>query len=186
VRPADEVDVVFLAEALHDFLTEGEGDSAVVLTPTLHVLVGVGPEEVAQEPRVWHVRRPHDALDLFQRVQFGRESPVHADDLLVDQRGDGQAVEAVCERLPNANVVPAFALVVEPVDTVDRGALVVASQQEEVLWVLYLVCEQQTHRLQRLLPTVHVVAQEQVVRVWGEPAVFEQSQQIEELAMHVA
>jgi hypothetical protein len=34
-------------------------------------------------------------------------------------------------------------LVVEAVDTVDRGTLMVASQYEEVLWVLNLVGQQQ-------------------------------------------
>jgi len=52
---------------------------------------------------------------------------VHAEDLLVDEGGDGQAVEAVGEGLPNSNVVSALALVVETVNSVDRGALVVAS-----------------------------------------------------------
>lgn len=41
-------------------------------------------------------------------------------------------------------------LVVEAVDAVDRGALVVAAQQEEVLGVLDLVSQQQADRLQTL------------------------------------
>ena len=63
---------------------------------------------------------------------------MHAEDLLVDDRGDREAVEAVGERLPELDVVPALALVVEAVDAVDRRALVVAAQQEEVLRVLDL------------------------------------------------
>ena len=58
--------------------------------------------------------------------------------LLIYQCGNGQAVEAVCEGLPQPDVVPPLALVVEAVDPVDGRALVVPSQQEEVLWVLDL------------------------------------------------
>lgn len=38
---------------------------------------------------------------------------MHAEYLLVHNGGDGQAVEAVRERLPQLDVVPALALVVE-------------------------------------------------------------------------
>ena len=68
--------------------------------------------------------------------------------------------------------------IVEAVDSVDAGALVVAPQEEEVLRVLDLVRQQQADRLQRLLPAVHVVPQEQVVRLGREPAVLEQPQEV--------
>jgi hypothetical protein len=68
---------------------------------------------------------------------------VHGEDLLIDDGGDGQAVEAVGESLPKLDVVSSLALIVETVDTVDRGALVVTAENEEVLRVLNLVCEEQ-------------------------------------------
>jgi hypothetical protein len=58
--------------------------------------------------------------------------------LLVYQCCYWEAVEAVCEGPPQPDVVPPFALVVEAVDAVDGGTLVVASQQEEILRVLDL------------------------------------------------
>jgi len=48
-------------------------------------------------------------------------------------------------------------LVVEAVDAVDGRTLVVATQQEEVLRVLDLVCEQQAHALEAVLAPIHVV-----------------------------
>ena len=54
----------------------------------------------------------------------------------------------------------------------------VAPEEEEVLWVLDLVGEQEADGLERLLPPVHVVAQEQVVGLGREPSVLEQSQQV--------
>jgi len=64
---------------------------------------------------------------------------VHCEDLLIDDCRDRQAVEAISERLPQLDVVPSLALVVEAVDPVDGGAFVIATQDEEVFRVLDLV-----------------------------------------------
>lgn len=138
VRPAHQVQVVFLQELGHAVRAERVRHAAVVLAPPLDVLVRVGPEEVAEEARVGHVGRPGHLFDLVEGLELGGEPPVHAEDLLVDEGGDGEAVEAVGEGLPEADVVAPLALVVEPIDAVDRGALVVAAEQEEVLGVLDL------------------------------------------------
>ena len=71
------------------------------------------------------------------------------------------------------NGVSQRTLVVEPVNPVDARALVVPPQHEEVLRVLDLVRQQEADRLERLFATVHVIAQEEVVGFWREPAVFE-------------
>ena len=46
------------------------------------------------------------------------------------------------EALPNLDVAPPLALVIEPVDAGDVGGLVVAAKQEKVLGVLDLVAKQ--------------------------------------------
>ena len=79
---------------------------------------------------------------------------------------------------PVQNCISALTFVVEPVDPVNTGTFVVAPEEEEVLRVLDLVGEQQADGLQRLLPPVHVVAQEQVVGLGRETAVLEQPQQV--------
>ena len=68
-----------------------------------------------------------------------------AADLLIYQSCDRQAVEAVCESLPQANVIPPFAFVIEPINSIDGSALMVASQQEEVLRVLNLQSRYKSH-----------------------------------------
>ena len=52
MSPADEVEVVPAQELRDHVLPEGEGDAAVVLAPAHDVLVGVGPQQVAQQARV--------------------------------------------------------------------------------------------------------------------------------------
>lgn len=54
----------------------------------------------------------------------------------------------------------------------------IATQQEEVFGVFDLVGEKQTDGLQRLLPSVYVVSQEQVVAFWGEASVFKEPEEI--------
>ncbi len=134
---------------------------------------------------VWYVCGSHDAPDLFHGLQVWTEASVTAEDLLVHDGGDGQAVEAVRERLPQLDVESPLALVVESVDPVNTGALVVAPEQEEVLRVLDLVGQQEADGLQRLLAAVHVVAQEEVVGLWRKAAVLEQTQQVRVLAVDV-
>lgn len=50
-------------------------------------------------------------------------------------------------------------LIIESIYSVDGGALMIPSQQEEVLRVFDFVGQKQTDGLQRLLPSVHIVSQ---------------------------
>lgn len=76
--------------------------------------------------------------------------------------------------------------IVETVDPVDGGALVVAPEDEEVLWVFDFVGEEEADGFEALLAPVDVVAQEEVVGIGREPTVLEQTQQVIVLAVNVA
>ena len=136
--------------------------------------------------KVAYIGRSHDSPDLLHRVQVRAQTTVHGEDLLIDDSGDGQAVEAVGECLPQLDVVSALALVVETVDTVDGSTLVVAAEDKEVLGVLDLVCEEQADSLQRLLATIDVVTEEEVVGLGGKAAIFEEPQQVVVLAVDIS
>jgi hypothetical protein len=110
---------------------------------------------------------------LLQRAQLGAETSVHAEDLLINDSSDGQTVKAVGEGLPKLDVVAALALIIEAIDTVDGGAFVVSSQEEEVLGVLDLVGEEKTDSFEALLSAVHVISEEKVVGIRREPAILE-------------
>ena len=69
-------------------------------------------------------------------------------DLLVYNRRYRQTIETVGERLPEFDVVTTFAFVVEAVDAVDGGALMIASEQEKVLGEFDLVGEEETNGLE--------------------------------------
>lgn len=110
---------------------------------------------------------------------------MHAEYLLVDDSCHGHHVEHIGEYLPQLEVVLPLALVVEAVEPVDGGALVVAPEHEEVLGVLDLVGQEQAHALDGLLAPVHIVPQEQVVDFSGVAALLEDPQQIPVLPVDV-
>ena len=49
----------------------------------------------------------------------------------------------------------------------------VASQNEKVFRVFYLVCEKKADGFERLFPSVYIVAKEEIVGFWWEAAVLE-------------
>ena len=198
MRTADEVHVVLLQEARNYIWTKGKADTSIVLAPSGNVLVWVGPKEIAEKTAVgnlsWlarvlyrdshvdcdmdltHIGGSHDAPNLLHRVEIGAQAAVHGEDLLINDGGDGQAVEAVGESLPKLDVVASLALVVETVDAVDGSTLVVTAENEEVLGVLDLVRQQKADGLERLLATVDVVTEEEVVGLGREATVLEESE----------
>lgn len=75
--------------------------------------------------------------------------------------------------------------IIETVNSVDAGALVVATEDEEVFRVLDLVCQQEADGLQRLFATIDIIAQEQIVSLWGEASILEQTEQVIVLAVDI-
>lgn len=64
---------------------------------------------------------------------------MHCEYLFVNDCCDGEAVEAICECFPQFDVIPALAFIIESVNAIDGCALVIASEDEEVLGILYFV-----------------------------------------------
>lgn len=83
---------------------------------------------------------------------------MHADDLVVDEGGHWQAVETLREHLPELYVESSFAFIVESVDPVDGRALMIASEQEEVLGILDFVGQEQADGFDVVFASVDIVA----------------------------
>ena len=98
---------------------------------------------------------------------------MHAKDFVINKCGNWHTVENILEFFPDADRVTTLALVVEAVDAVNLPTLMVPSQQEKVLLELDLVGEEQDNRFKRILSTVHIIPQEQVVGLGRETTIFE-------------
>jgi hypothetical protein len=63
---------------------------------------------------------------------------MHTEDFLINDGSNWEAVETISEGFPQLDVIPSLAFIVESIDSVDGGALMVSSEEEEVLRYLIL------------------------------------------------
>jgi len=86
-----------------------------------------------------------------------------AKDFVLDQSCYGHAIEDVLESFPYLDVESSFAFIVKPVNSVETGDFMVASEQEEIAWVLDFVTEKKDDCLETFGSSIHVISQEQIV-----------------------
>mmetsp|Transcript_44789 Transcript_44789/g.127911 ORF Transcript_44789/g.127911 Transcript_44789/m.127911 type:complete len:210 (-) Transcript_44789:233-862(-) len=185
VRAGDELQAVGVVELLGDVLAEGVAGPAGRDAPAAAV-VGVRPQQVAHGPLVRHLLDAVELPDVVQGVQGWGDAAVHADDLVLDDRGHGQVVERVREDLPNrGSAVGPHALVEEAVYLRDLPALVVTAQQRDALLVAHLVQEHKGHSLHGVVAAVHVVAEEEVVGLGHRAPNAKELLEVQELPMDI-
>lgn len=132
VRATDQVQIILPKELSDNVATIGEGHTPVVLSPPVNCVIGVGPNEITQQAGIWYVRWTGDVCNVIQRVQLGAQSSVDTEYLVVYDRSGRKTIEHVGEGPPKLDAVPPLALVVEAVDAIDSGALVISAEAEEV------------------------------------------------------
>lgn len=186
VGPADQIKIIFL-QKLHQLIgPKSTWDPSIALAPPIGVRAWVWPEHIAQQPIIWYLSGPLNLYNLLQVLQLWWKPAMHAKHLPIDQCCNWEAVEAVAEDLPEAHIEAAFTLIIEAVDTVNLGILVVSTQQKDLIRVLYFVGQEEADCLQRLLPAVHVVTQEEVTWGWRVPTLVKEAEKVHELAVYIA
>ena len=100
---------------------------------------------------------------------------MHGKDFLINDGRYRQAIEAIGKRLPKLDVIPSLAFIVEAVDPVNRRAFVVATQHKKVFRILDLIREKKADGLERLLATVHIIPEKEVICFRRESAIFKQA-----------
>ena len=64
---------------------------------------------------------------------------MHAQDFVINQSTNWQAIENILKLFPNSDAVASLALIVETIDSVYLSTLMVPSEQEEILLELNFV-----------------------------------------------
>lgn len=100
MRPADQIQIVFLQERLDNVAAENVADSSFVFSPSGDVLLRVWPQNVAKQALVWDFYWSWQVENLVEVLQLGAQSAVHTDYLIVNERADRHGVEHVGEQLP--------------------------------------------------------------------------------------
>lgn len=87
--------------------------------------------------------------------------------------------------LPDLEVVSLTALIVESIDAIDRAALVISTQHEEVLGVFDFVRQQEANGLKAVGSSINIVAKEEVISLWREATILKEAKEVVILAVNV-
>mmetsp|Transcript_3560 Transcript_3560/g.6810 ORF Transcript_3560/g.6810 Transcript_3560/m.6810 type:complete len:278 (+) Transcript_3560:505-1338(+) len=186
MRARDQLDCVCRVELRNHVAAEEVAGAARAEAPAVNIL-RVGPHEVAHGAVVRNLLLAVDDPYLVERVDRWRQAAVYAENLVLDERREGEIVENLGAVAPDVDrAVLAQALVVKAVDLRDLAALVVAADERHALRVPHFEREQQQKRLDRVVAAVDKVAHEDVVDRRDLPADVEELEQVVELAVDVA
>jgi hypothetical protein len=96
--------------------------------------------------------------DVIQGVNAWWESTVKAEDLVLDQGGQGKEVKEVGKVLPNVGIaILSETLIVKSIDLGDLARFVVSTENCDALGVSDLEGNKQSNGLYRVVATVDVV-----------------------------
>ena len=100
---------------------------------------------------------------------------MHTDNLIINDSRARKAIEGVAKSLPELHAEPTATLVIKAINAIDSGAFMISAQYKKVFGVFDLISKQEGHHLQRLLATVNVIAEKEVVGFRGETAILEET-----------
>lgn len=139
---ADQVKVMSCEEVGDNFLSKAITDSSLVCLPVLFHIGRISPKKVIQQPVVRNVGGPCDVANVVHLAQSRRQTSMDAEDLSGHNGSNRKRIEAIDKCLPDFDVAPSLAFVIESVDSSDVGTLMVSSEQEEVFGEFELIAQQ--------------------------------------------
>ena len=186
MRSCHSLQAIFLNELVGYVLPKCVPGAARGDTPPC-AIVRVRPEQVAHGTLVRHLDHAVDIANHVQCVQTGRKAAVQAEDLVLDDGGQWQVIEQICEVLPHVCVaVLAEAFVIEAVDLGDLATLVIAPKNGDPVLEAHFQANQQCDCLYTIVASVDVVSHEQVVCVGRASSYLKELHQVVELPVDVA
>lgn len=89
MRSTNEIQLMPMQELRHHIHTECKAHATIILAPTLHILVGITPQQIAQKAGIGYISWTHKATYLFHALQIGTQTTVTTEDLLINNSSNG-------------------------------------------------------------------------------------------------
>lgn len=145
-------------EFLHHLRAKGVARTARAQREFVPLRIWVTPHQVCHGPFVGYLAEAVDDFDLVNGVDRGGQAAMDAEDLVVDDDGQGEEVEHVGEVVPHVGVaVLARAFRVKAVRLRHAAGLVVAADEVHAVRVAQLQAHEERDGLDREEPAVDVV-----------------------------
>ena len=84
MRSANQINIIFLKEALNYGLSKCVRDTAIIFSPAGLALLGVTPKQIAEEAVLRNLCGSSDLLELRNGDELGGKATVHAQDFIVN------------------------------------------------------------------------------------------------------
>jgi len=136
---------------------------------------------------MWHFLYAVEGSDIVEGINTRRETPVKAEDLVVNKGSERKVVEQISEVLPHIGVtVLSKALVIEAVDLGDLAGLVVTTEDCDALRISDFESDKECDCFDGVITSINVIPHKKVVRIWIWPADSEQLHQVVKLPVYIA
>jgi len=187
VCASHELEVVHLSEFVHNVLTLQPACPSVTNLEPFDFGIRVWPAEVGDGAFVGQFTNSIDVVNVVNVLDAWRQSPMYAENAVVDEGCDRQGVEHVAECLPHSHR-PEFLqdFILESVCACDLPRFVIASDHPHSVGVFDFEQGEQTNGFDWMVSTVDVVPQKQLLGPWGRSPHIEQFVQVEQLAVDVS
>ena len=165
--PADHLQVVVVDKFVRDVIAPAVPSAAGGgVEPFFAVVCGVRPQQIAERAVVGQISLAVDISDLVQILYLRGQPSVEAEDRAIDDCGQRQALEDLCEHLPDRiGVVFFMAFIVEAVQFVYFPVLVVASEDGDSAFVFDFEEQDVEEGFDRVEAPIDVVTHEEIVSV---------------------
>ena len=157
MRPRNQSQSVVVIEGLGDILAECVSCSTRGNAPSTSV-IWVTPEKIAHRTLMGNLLYTIQRTDVIECVDRGTQATVKAENLIIDEGGEGEVVEEVSEVFPDIRIaILSKAFVVEPVHLGDLTRLVVSTEDGDAVGIADFEGNKEGNSLDRVVSTVNIV-----------------------------
>jgi len=190
---AYQIDIELVQSIFYDIAAKSIANSSFIIPPPSDIRVRIRPEDITEKPFIRNLNGSLDIAEIIDTIEVRRKPSMHTQNLFINKRHNGHGIENIYKILPDLEVIASLTLItslltliVEAIDAIDAGTLMVAPEQKEVLRELDLIAKQEHHALNGVFSSVDIIPNEEIVTVSWPAPVFEHFQEVDILPMYIS